>query len=81
MINIAASEIRKNFSDSLNKVAYQKERIILNRSGKDIAVIVPIEDLELLEKFEDLIDNKYCDEAIKESEIFSYQDIRKELSL
>jgi len=82
MINLPASEVRKNFSDALNKVAYQRERIVLNRNGKDVAVLISLEDLELLEQLEDQLDNKSCDEALKESsETISYTQARKELGL
>jgi prevent-host-death family protein len=37
-------------SDTLNRVSYGKERIIIRRHGKEIAVLVPMEDLAFLEE-------------------------------
>ena len=51
-----ASEVRKIFSDILNKVAYRGERIILRRSGKDVAAMVPISDLKIIEALENRMD-------------------------
>ena len=52
----AASKVRQDFSDTLNRVAYRRERMILHRRGKDVAAVVPIEDLRLLEALEDRMD-------------------------
>ena len=43
-------------SDAMNRVAYGGERMIVERRGRKIAALVPIEDLELLEAIEDRID-------------------------
>ncbi len=47
------------------KNAKAKERIYLTRSGKRIAAIVPIEDVEAIEKIEDCIDRR----ALKRAEM------------
>lgn len=46
-------DIRKNMADAINRVAYQGDRILLERRGKGVAAIVSIEDLALLRKMED----------------------------
>ena len=56
MAHIAASKVRKDFSDTVNRVAYGRERVILRRRGKEIAAVVPMEDLQLLEALEDRMD-------------------------
>ena len=38
------------------RVAYKGERIVLERHGKDVAALVSVEDLELLEELEDRTD-------------------------
>ena len=34
----------------LNRAAYAKERTIVSRRGKELAAVIPIEDLQLLER-------------------------------
>ncbi|MCZ7645637.1 MAG: type II toxin-antitoxin system Phd/YefM family antitoxin [Planctomycetota bacterium] len=53
---------RKNFSDTVNRAAYGKERVTLTRRGRPVAALVPVEDLALLEALEDKLD---LDEARK----------------
>jgi prevent-host-death family protein len=52
-MNIGVAEIRNQMADALNRVAYQGERIVLERHGKGVAAIVSMEDLALLEELED----------------------------
>ena len=54
MTKMTASEARKGFSETLNRVAFGKERIVLHRHGRDVAALISIEDLELLRAIEDI---------------------------
>ena len=66
MINVGVAEIRDNLADALNRVAYQGERIVLERRGKGVAVLVSMEDLALLETLEDKEDAKAARKALSE---------------
>ena len=55
---IPASDARADLSTLVNEVAFGKSRTILTRRGKDIAAIVPIEDIELLRRIENEIDGQ-----------------------
>jgi prevent-host-death family protein len=77
---ITISKAREDFAETLNRVAYRGERIILHRREKDVVAIIPIEDLELLEELEDRLDVKAAREALAESdERIPYQKVRKEI--
>jgi prevent-host-death family protein len=86
MTKLAASKVREEFSDTLNRVAYRGERIVLRRRGKDLAAIVPIEDLALIEKIEDEIDIREARKALAEMKReggrgIPYEKVRRELGL
>ena len=67
MTRIAASELRKDCAEILNHVAYQHERVILQRHGKDTAVLVSLDDLALLEAIEDQMDLEDARAALAEA--------------
>ena len=67
MAHVPASKARQGFSDTLNRVAFGKERVVLRRRGKDIAAMVPIDDLRLLEELEDRIDLADAHAALAET--------------
>jgi prevent-host-death family protein len=56
MAHLPSSKAREGFADTINRVAFGKERVILRRHGKEVAAVVPIADLRLLEDLEDRID-------------------------
>lgn len=64
MTRLNATEARNSFSETLNQVRYNKERVVLERHGKGFAAVVPLEDLELLEALEDRADAKALRKAI-----------------
>jgi prevent-host-death family protein len=53
MPSVSTVHARNEFSSVLNRAAFGKERVILERRGKPIAAVVPIDDLRLLQKLED----------------------------
>ncbi|MCH9000701.1 MAG: type II toxin-antitoxin system prevent-host-death family antitoxin, partial [Proteobacteria bacterium] len=44
----SASWVRDNFAEAIGRVAYGKERITIERRGRPLAVLVPVEDLDCL---------------------------------
>lgn len=86
MTKLAASQARDSFSDTLNRVAYRGERIVLRRRGKDLAAIIPMEDLRLIEKMEDETDVREARKALAEmkrkgEKPVPYRAVRKRLGL
>ena len=64
MAQMAASAAREEFAEVLNRVAYGKERIVLHRHGKPLVAIIPVEDLQLLERLiEEEVDRIDVEEA------------------
>ena len=49
---ISTADARKNFADVVNTVAYGKEPIILTRRGQEVAALISIEELQLLQPFD-----------------------------
>lgn len=56
MLTISAAKARDQFADLVNQVAFGKQRAKVTRRGKDLAAIVSLEDLELLEAIEKRLD-------------------------
>ena len=60
MKRIKTNKARDEFGSVVNRVAYGQERIILQRRNRDMAAMIPMEDLRLLERLieaeEDRID-------------------------
>ncbi len=67
MTYLDAGQARREFSDTLQRVSLGTERIVLRSQGHDVAVLVPLEDLSLLEREEDSSDVKAAEAAEAEA--------------
>lgn len=81
MTRLTASRVREHFSDTLNRVAYRKERIVLRRRSKDLVAVVPMEDLAFLEEVEDRLDLEAARKALKEKGTIPWNKLKAELGL
>jgi hypothetical protein len=67
---------------AINKVAFGGERIVLQRNNKDVAALVPMEDLTLLRELEDRADLVEIRKALEEpGSNIRWEDIKKELGI
>lgn len=56
MDRVPASKAREILGDILNDVAARGDRIVLHRHGKDVAAVISMDDLALLQSLEDRYD-------------------------
>jgi prevent-host-death family protein len=80
MTTLTISEARENLADLGNRVALRGERIVIARRGRDLCALVPVEDLELLERLEDAMDLETIRERLDEP-TKSLARVKKELGL
>lgn len=83
---ISASEARAAFNDVISRVSYGHERVTITRNGKPAAVLVSVEDLELLEQLEDAHWGEVASERLEASRAAgakprSWRDIKAERDL
>ncbi len=64
---VSTIEAAEKFTDLVNRVAHNKERVILTRRGKEIAAIVPLDDLRLLMESQNKRDLQEAIDALKEA--------------
>lgn len=66
-ITLPAADAHDKLADLINEVAHNKEHIILTRRGKNVAAIITIEDLHLLQVLKNKNDLQEAVEALKEA--------------
>lgn len=83
MSSYSAGEARENFAHLLNEVAYGRERVVITRRNKPLAVVVTVEDWEYLEWLEEQEDIRESKKALAEykktGESISLEKLAKEL--
>jgi len=78
---IATADAREKFLELIDLVTHNKERVVLTRRGKEIAAIVPIEDLQLLNESENNHDLQEATDALKEARgagVITLEQLKKE---
>jgi prevent-host-death family protein len=80
-VSITVTALRESLSETVNVVAYQHRRVVLERNGKPAAAMVSIEDFELLKEIEDKLDLVAAREALKEPGEVSWDALKKKLGL
>jgi antitoxin Phd len=63
---ITTADARKKLANIVNRVAFGKESIVLTRRGEELAALVPMDELRLLQKIEDRIDIVDAKKALEE---------------
>ena len=81
MTTIPAVKARAKFSDLITKAAFEKDRIVLTRNGKELAALVPIEDVLLLEELENKADLQAARKALKEKGSVPWEKLKADLGL
>lgn len=81
--SVPVSKARESLGGIVNRVALRGERIQLSRNGKPVAVVVPLEDVELLERLEDARDIADADRRLADpaEKPIPYNVARRELGL
>jgi prevent-host-death family protein len=64
---VTIERARSELSDVVSRVQYAGERVVVTRRGKPAAAIVPLEDLQFLERIEDELDMEAVRQALAEA--------------
>jgi len=84
---VTLTDARDHLSDLVNRVAYGRERVVLERRGKRLVAIVPVEDLDAIEAAEaaeDAADLAAADAAWAEQgdePLSNWADVKAELGI
>jgi prevent-host-death family protein len=79
---INSAKARRSFSHLLNETGFGGHRVVITRKGKAVAAMVPLDDLEAIQKLEDQKDVKEAKRILSdpESEFIPWEQAKKELN-
>ena len=63
-MKVEATQARNTFAEVVNRVRSGAARVIIQRRGKPVAAVVPVEDLRLLELLDDCLDIEAAHRAL-----------------
>ena len=82
MTTLTISNARQELPELVNRVAYGGERICVKRRNKQVAALVSMEDLKLIEYLEDQVDIEAVRKAMAEGgKTVTLDEFKKRLKL
>ena len=77
------TQARARLTESVNRVRYRGERIVIQKHGRPVAALVPVEDLALIRELEDRIDLEDAHKALAEAngKFIPWKTVKRELGL
>lgn len=78
---ISVSKAREQLAEITGQVRFGKKRFIFSSRGRQVAAIVPIEDLKLLEEIEDMIDIRESKEALEDEGRITLEEFLAKLGI
>jgi len=87
MTRVSVADARKEFAEIINRAAYTRERTLITRRDSDVAAVISIDELRLLdaliERYEDESDIADSQEALLEAreDRVSWDAIKREFEL
>ncbi|MDO8964146.1 MAG: type II toxin-antitoxin system Phd/YefM family antitoxin [Coriobacteriia bacterium] len=87
MTKVSVAEARRDLAEILNRVSYSKERVVISRHETDVAALISMDELRLLdaliERWEDESDVADAKVALLEAreDRVAWGDIKRDLGL
>lgn len=79
---VTASQARATFAEALNRAIFGGERTIIRRHGKEVAAVVSLGDLQVLEAIEDRLDLEDARKIMKKpGRLIRWEKVKKDLGL
>ncbi|MDA8163395.1 MAG: type II toxin-antitoxin system Phd/YefM family antitoxin [Desulfobacteraceae bacterium] len=78
-LNVANAKAK--FSEIITRAEHQKERVIIEKRNKPVAVLIGYDDYKKLEALEDSYESRLLEAAIKKGELYSIEEVAKAVGI
>lgn len=73
MFTLSSSEVRGQWAEVVDRVRVGRDRVVVKKNGKRIVAVVPIEDLDTLERLEDAVDIREAKAALARNDFVPWE--------
>ena len=79
---LSVTDLKNDFRKATGKVEHGQVRLVIERNNKAAFALIPIEDLELLQRVEDFIDAQAAEASMNDPRpSIPWQDLKARLGL
>ena len=81
MKSMSVANAKSKFSEVVTSAEHKKERVLIEKRKKPVAVVIGYEDYKKLEKLEDIYESKLLEEALKKGKFYSVEEVAKKVKV
>lgn len=84
ILEVSVADARSDLAELLNRVAYGRQRLVITRHGRELAAVVPVDDLKLMTRLRRFVARKDVARALAAldaGKTSTWDELRKELAL
>lgn len=81
MTTVSMTTARHGFADLADQVRINGERVCISKNNKPALALVPLDDLELLERLEDMIDLREALKSLKQPGSIGLEAFKEKLGI
>ena len=81
MTSLTLTKARKQLGDLVTDISYEGEPVTITRNGKAQAVLVSVEDANILSQLEDRLDLCAAKQALAEGNFMPLEEFMRELGI
>jgi prevent-host-death family protein len=74
---LSVAHAKTKFSEIVTSAEHQKERVVIEKRNKPVAVVIGYDDYKKLEALEDIYESKLLEETIKKGKFYSLEEVAK----
>lgn len=81
MKSLSLAIAKAKFSAIVTDAEYKKERLVIEKRNKPVAVVMGYDDYRRLEALEDIYESKLLEETIKKGKFYSLEEAAKKVNI
>jgi len=81
MKSLSLANAKAKLSEVVTNAEHKKERVVIEKRNKPVAVVIGYEDYRKLEALEDIYESKLLEEALKKRKFYSLEEVAKRVKV
>jgi len=78
---LSLANAKAKFSEIVTNAEHQRERVVIEKRNKPVAVVIGYDDFKKLEALEDIYESKLLEESIKKGKFYSLEEVARRVKV
>ncbi len=78
---LSLANAKARFSEIVTNAEHRKERVVIEKRNKPVAVVIGYDDFKKLEALEDIYESRLLEESIKKGKFYTLEEVAKRVKV